>query len=311
METVGITALIPPELVFACEKKPCDVNNFVPLSRILPSSKLCSWTAIWRELILKGETPIDSLVVVAGGDCHNALVDGEKVDMSGIPTFYFFYPFEKDVDYLSDQLESLSEFLGGIKDPGMFDKIGALKKKALELDNMRVEGEVPSDVAFKVMVSLSDFAGDIDQFEEDLSAVKQQDFEYTHRIALLGVPPINHDFHTLLMSLGLHVVFDELPHEFARLSGKDLKELAINYCDYTFARKISFRLDFLKKELQRRKVDGIIHYTQFACHHILEDEILKNNLNYPFLTIQGDLPGETSRQAIVRLEAFSEMLSEF
>jgi benzoyl-CoA reductase/2-hydroxyglutaryl-CoA dehydratase subunit BcrC/BadD/HgdB len=110
--------------------------------------------------------------------------------------------------------------------------------------------------------------------------------------------------------LGLHVVFDELPYEFARLSGKNIEELAKNYCNYTFARNIKFRLDFLKKELQNRKIDGVIHYTQFACHHLLEDDILRKNLDYPYLTIQGDLPGPSSRQTRVRLEAFSEMLGE-
>jgi benzoyl-CoA reductase/2-hydroxyglutaryl-CoA dehydratase subunit BcrC/BadD/HgdB len=161
------------------------------------------------------------------------------------------------------------------------------------------------------MVSLSDFKGDITEFERKVDAVREENVHYSHRIALLGVPPINHDFHTLLASFGFHVVYDELPFEFARLSGNNVKECAKNYCNYTFARNIEFRLNFLKKELKRREVDGIIHYTQFACHHLLEDDLLKKDLDYPFLTIQGDLPGETSKQAIVRLEAFSEMLSGF
>ena len=230
--------------------------------------------------------------------------------MSGVPTFYFFYPFEDDVIYLSNQLNRLSEFMGGIKDPEMFDRVRNIKQKALDLDKMRVEGKFPSDLAFKIMVSLSDLKGDVNEFERILDEVQEENVQFSHRIALLGVPPINLDFHSLLASLGFHVVYDELPYEFARLTGKDLKELSKNYVDYTFSRNIKFRLDFLKKELKRRNVDGIIHYTQFACHHLLEDDILKKNLNYPFLTIQGDLPGETPKQAVLRLEAFSEMLSE-
>jgi hypothetical protein len=261
-------------------------------------------------MILKHQLSIDSLIVVAGGDCHNALVDGEKIEMSGIPTFYFFYPFEKDVDYLRDQMNRLSLFLGGINDLSMFDKIKALKGMAIDLDDLRIQGKVPSEDVFRIMVSLSDLNGDPIQFEKDIENVKERDIDYEHRIALLGVPPINYDFHSLLASLGFHVVYDELPYEFARLSGDDLNELAENYCDYTFSRNINFRLEFLQSELKRRDVDGVIHYTQFTCHHLLEDDILNKNLNYPFLTIQGDLPGETSRQARVRLEAFSEMLSE-
>jgi benzoyl-CoA reductase/2-hydroxyglutaryl-CoA dehydratase subunit BcrC/BadD/HgdB len=72
---------------------------------------------------------------------------------------------------------------------------------------------------------------------------------------------------------------------------------------------LKFRLDFLERELEKRKIDGIIHYTQYACHHLLEDDILRDRLDYPFLTIQGDLPGRTPKQVKLRLEAFSEMLA--
>ena len=309
MSKVGITALVPPELIYACRKIPMDVNNFVPRSRIQPAGKLCAWTAIWRDMMLAKELHLDHLVVVAGGDCHNALVDGQKVAMGGLNTFYFFYPFEKDVPYLKRQLENLSSFLGGIKEEGMFEEVGRIKDIALELDRKRVDGKISSTRAFGMMVSLSDLRGDMSLFERELKDVKEENIQNQIRVALLGVPPIYHDFHGVLESLGLHVVFDELPYEFARHSGKNIDELARNYCNYTFARELEFRLDFLEGELEKRKVDGVIHYTQFACHHLLEDDILRGRLNYPLLTIQGDLPGKTPQQVISRLEAFSEMLS--
>jgi benzoyl-CoA reductase/2-hydroxyglutaryl-CoA dehydratase subunit BcrC/BadD/HgdB len=308
MNTVGITALVPPELIFACKKIPCDINNFVPKSNLQPSSKLCAWTAIWRDMIQKRDIPLEYLVVVAGGDCHNALVDGQKVAMKGIPTFFLFYPFEDDPDYLEEQLKKLSHFLGGVKEPESFKLIKKLKKKVLEVDNKRVKGMISAEKAFEIMVSSSDLGGDIAKFQMHIEEVKEQNQEYTNRIALLGVPPIYSDFHSILRSFGLHVVYDELPYEFARLSGESIEELAKNYCNYTFARSLEFRLNFLEKELEKRKVEGVIHYTQFACHHLLEDDILRERLGYPFLTIQGDLPGKTPKQAISRLEAFSEML---
>lgn len=311
MNTVGITALVPPELIFACGKKPCDVNNFVPKSTIQPASKLCSWTAIWRDLIIKKELFLDYLVVVAGGDCHNALVDGQKVAMSGFPTFYFFYPFEDDIRYLRSQLEKLSSFLGGVEDKGAFEEVARIKRIALELERKRVEGRISAKKVFDLMVSLSDMRGDLKNFKIAIGDVQEEDISYESRIALLGVPPIYRDFHEVLASLGLHVVFDELPYEFARLTGNDIDDLAKNYCNYTFSRELEFRIDFLKKELKKRKVDGVIHYTQFACHHLLEDDVLRNRLNYPFLTIQGDMPKKTPGPVRLRLEAFSEMLSKF
>jgi benzoyl-CoA reductase/2-hydroxyglutaryl-CoA dehydratase subunit BcrC/BadD/HgdB len=68
------------------------------------------------------------------------------------------------------------------------------------------------------------------------------------------------------------------------------------------------RIELIRQELERRRVDGVIHYTQFACHHTLEDEIFRAHLDYPILTVQGDLPRLSSEQLKLRLEAFSEML---
>lgn len=308
MKKIGITALVPPELIFACGIEPFDVNNVIPASRKYPGNKLCAWTAIWKEMLVKKEINVDSLVVVAGGDCHNALVDGQKAALSGIPTHFFFYPFDGDPQYLESQLNMLSRFLGGIKSPDKFKEIGELKKQGQLLDKKRSRGKLSSSDAFRVMISFSDLAGDLADFSRVISDVQERDIEVRNRIAMIGVPPIFHDFHETAQSLDLQIVFDELPYEFIRLGGLDIREIAVNYCGYTFARPLDFRIDFLKKELKRRRVDGVIHYTQFACHHMLEDEVLREKLDYPMLTIQGDLPGNTPQQVKLRLEAFREML---
>jgi benzoyl-CoA reductase/2-hydroxyglutaryl-CoA dehydratase subunit BcrC/BadD/HgdB len=268
-------------------------------------------------MVLKGKIDIEKLAVVAGGDCHNALVDGEKVDLGGTPTHYFFYPFEDDVDYLRSQLIGLEEFLGGIKDKSTFNRVREVKDLGLALDKKRTEAKIPTSSAFKMLVSFSDFQGDITQFrskvmrllEDSMVERDPEDEGNAPRVALLGVPPIYPDFHEVASSLKLHIVFDELPFEFVRLTGSSIEELAKNYRNYTFARDIGFRLEFLEKELEPRRVDGIVHYTQFACHHVLEDDILREKLDYPILTVQGDLPRRTPEQVKLRLEAFSESLS--
>lgn len=308
MKKIGITALVPPELIFSCGAAPFDVNNVIPASRKYPGNKLCAWTAIWKEMLVKKEIKIDSLVVVAGGDCHNALVDGQKAAMSGIPTHFFFYPFDGDTSYMESQLHRLSRFLGGIRSPDMFKEIAELKKQGKILDNKRCRGKFSSSDAFRILISFSDLAGDLAGFSRTISVLEEKDIDIRNRVALIGVPPIYHDFHEIAQSIGLHIVFDELPYEFIRHGGCDIKEIARDYCDYTFARPLEFRIDFLKKELKRRRVDGVIHYTQFACHHMLEDEVLREKLDHPVLTIQGDLPGNTPQQIILRLEAFREML---
>jgi benzoyl-CoA reductase/2-hydroxyglutaryl-CoA dehydratase subunit BcrC/BadD/HgdB len=311
---IGITALVPPELIFACGKQPCDLNNYVPGSRMDPKSKLCAWTATWREMVLNNQISIDSLIVIAGGDCHNALVDGEKVALNGIPTFFFFYPFDHDIEYLESQLVKLKEFLGEIQNPEMFNKISSLKKIGIELDKKRADGKLKASTVFPSLISFSDMKSDPLEFENEIVDLNQQeeninDDEAMGRVALIGVPPIFPDFHQVAESYGLQIVYDELPYEFLRLGGNSINELAKNYVNYTFARDIEFRLEFLNKQFDARKIDGVIHYTQYACHHLLEDDIFRKEFNYPMITIQGDLPGKTTLQIRTRLEAFSEMIN--
>jgi benzoyl-CoA reductase/2-hydroxyglutaryl-CoA dehydratase subunit BcrC/BadD/HgdB len=304
---IGITALVPPELIFACLGEPYDVNNIIPTSKKYPRNKLCAWTAIWQEMLVKREINIDSLIVVAGGDCHNALVDGQKAAMSGIPTHFFFYPFDGNPEYLEAQLCKLSDFLGSIKCPEKFKDVKKFKKMGQRIDKKRINGKISSSEAFRILISFSDLMGDFNKFEKALE-VKEKNIDMNNRVALIGVPPIYHDFHDVAQSLDLQIVFDELPYEFVRHTGTDINEVARDYCNYTFARPLDFRIEFLQKELEKRKVDGVIHYTQFACHHMLEDEILRQKLDYPMLTIQGDLPGKTPEQIKLRLEAFREVL---
>jgi benzoyl-CoA reductase/2-hydroxyglutaryl-CoA dehydratase subunit BcrC/BadD/HgdB len=305
---IGLTALVPPELIFACMGSPFDVNNVIPGSKKYPRNKLCAWTAIWQEMLSKRELKVDSLIVVAGGDCHNALVDGQKVAMSGIPTHFFFYPFDGDPEYLESQLHKLVDFLGTIESPEKPGQIKELKKIGKKIDKKRAQGKLSSEDVFRMMISFSDLMGDLDVFREAIYSLKEQKVEMNNRVALIGVPPIYHDFHDVAQSLDLQVVFDELPFEFLRHSGTDIHKIARDYCNYTFARPLDFRIRFLQKELEERHVDGVIHYTQFACHHMLEDEIMRSKLDYPLLTIQGDLPGKTPEQIKLRLEAFREAL---
>ncbi len=310
MSTVGITAMVPPELVFGCGHVPVDLNNAVPTSRAVPRGKVCAWTATWRDALLRGEVRVDRLAVVAGGDCHNALVDGQRAAMSGIPTHYFFYPFDGDVAYMEGQLRAFEAFLGGVRERSAVEAVARIKALALELDAARARGEVPGAVAFDLMISLCDMRGDLTGFERVLAdaLARRRDPPAGPRVALVGVPPIYPDFHEVAESFGLHVAFDELPWEFARCGGRGVEDMARSYATYTFGRDLDHRLDVLEGELGRRKVDGIIHYTQYACHHILEDEVLRERLDLPMLTLQGDLPRKCPEQERLRLEAFAELL---
>jgi len=320
----AMTAIVPPELIYAAGWTALDVNNWIPASNARPRSKLCAWTASWREAILKGDIGLDALIVVAGGDCHNALADGQVAARNVPAAHFFFYPFDGDIGYLKEQMEKLDGFLRRIKggkgegDGRILSEIAEAKRLGMELDRKRSDGEADPQRTFKTLISFSDLEGSPSGFGTKVKATleaecrkgRRQEMAGTPRVALIGVPPIYRDFHAVCAGAGLRVVFDELPYEFLRLGGKDIDMLAKSYSTYTFARPVEFRLELLKRELARRKVDGIIHYTQFTCHHVLEDRLIREELDRPMLTVQGDLPGATPAQIRLRLEAFGELLGD-
>ncbi|MCX8173542.1 MAG: 2-hydroxyacyl-CoA dehydratase family protein [Thermoplasmata archaeon] len=307
MQKVGITALVPPELVYLTGNVPVDLNNFVPYTEYYPRHKLCAWTAIWRDIVISRRI-VEKVIVVAGGDCHNSLVDGQKIEMHGVPAHYFFYPFDGSEKLLAEECGKLVEFLGGARCPDAFKFVDEVKRAGKKIDGLRSIGRVAAKHAFEFMIKLSDLGGSPENMLKMAKAVEEAELSHLPRVALLGVPPIYRDFHEVAEKSGLHIVFDELPFEFLRLGGLDFSEVVRSYATYTFARPLAYRMDFLKQELARRKIDGIIHYTQYACHHVLEDDVLRRELPYPFLTVQGDLPGTTPAQIRLRLEAFAEML---
>ena len=313
MAIVGITALVPPEIVYASGNIPVDINNFVPKSGVVPRDKLCAWTALWRDLTLMGRIKLDKLVVVAGGDCNNALVDGEKIELSGVDTHYFTYPFDGSAKIMRHEIDKLVEFLGGELDESVFNRVTELKSAATAVDSERVSMHINSQDAFEIMVSGSDLAGSLEDYRKMIDSVVKKSVDCDFRLALLGTPPIYDGFHEFLDSLGLHIVYDEMPYEFLRLRGDTVKSISESYADYSFARNITHRIKLLKSELKQRGVEGIIHFHQFACHHKLEDPILREALcaeGYPFITIEADLPSKTPQQTRLRIEAFKERLGD-
>lgn len=308
MKKVAISALVPPELIYSCEKTAIDINNLIPSSNTVPKEKLCAWCAIWRDMILTHTIDIDALIVVAGGDCHNTLVEGQRVAQSKIKTHYFFYPFCEDPQYLESQLLDLENFLGGIKDQEYFKKIRDIKKIGLSIEKKRIDSKVDPKTAFDHLISFSDLRGNVELFKDQLNQIEERKIESDFKIALIGVPPIFPDFHTTALSFGLQIIYDELPYEFVRLTGANITELAKSYVRYTFARDLETRIEEILTQIEQRKVEGVIHYTQYACHHTLEDSILRDQIDYPFITLQGYLPQRVPEQIKLRLEAFSELL---
>jgi benzoyl-CoA reductase/2-hydroxyglutaryl-CoA dehydratase subunit BcrC/BadD/HgdB len=64
----------------------------------------------------------------------------------------------------------------------------------------------------------------------------------------------------------------------------------------------------IRAEIQRRRIDGLIHYVQSFCFRQIEDLVLRSELNLPILTLEGDKPAALDARTRVRLETFIQML---
>jgi benzoyl-CoA reductase/2-hydroxyglutaryl-CoA dehydratase subunit BcrC/BadD/HgdB len=77
---------------------------------------------------------------------------------------------------------------------------------------------------------------------------------------------------------------------------------------YTYPYGITGRLEDIRKAIEERQLDGLIHYTQTFCFRQIYDIILRESLPLPLLTIEGDKPGKVDSRTALRLETFVEML---
>jgi len=102
------------------------------------------------------------------------------------------------------------------------------------------------------------------------------------------------------------VVFNEVQRQFAM--PYDEPDIIEQYRRYTYPYGIFGRLDDIQAEIERRHLDGVIHYVQSFCYRQIEDIIVRKKLKVPILTIEGDKPGCMDARTRLRVDGFIEML---
>jgi len=128
------------------------------------------------------------------------------------------------------------------------------------------------------------------------------------RLGILGVPPIQTDLLDLIERLGSRVVYNEIPRQFAMIG--PAPDLVTRYLEFTYPYGGAPRMEDIAAETERRRIDGLIHYTQAFCHRQIHDILLRQKLGIPILTIEGDAPGPCDARTRLRLESFIEILQE-
>ena len=320
---IGFTTTIPVELIFAAGYVPCDLNNIFitdedPLRFIeraetdgFPKS-MCNWVKGIYGVVM--ENHIDTVITVMEGDCSNTQALAEILRYRGIRTIPFSFPYDRDREVLAREISKLmKEF--GVNRQTLADverEISETRKTLVTIDEMTwKEGLLTGAENHLWLVRASDMLGDYGTYGEMAKALVAETGGRKKiegvRIGYIGVPPILLDIYEFIESVGGYVVYNETQRQFS-LPYKT-QDIVDRYLKYTYPYGVFARLEDIKEEIQRRHIQGIIHYVQAFCYRAIEDVILREVLNVPIVSIEGDLPKKLDTRTRLRIEAFIEMLS--
>jgi benzoyl-CoA reductase/2-hydroxyglutaryl-CoA dehydratase subunit BcrC/BadD/HgdB len=319
---IGITSTIPVEVVFASGNVPVDLNNrFIasasPRSLVeaaeragLPAAT-CAWVKGLYGTILGSE--VRSVIGVVQGDCTHLQSMLEALMPEGVEFIPFAYPFDRNRYQLRYEIEKLMERFSVQWDEVKQAKhrLDEVRAFAHEVDRLTWEtGAFSGEENLLALLNCSDFKGDPEAFQRELegslathpSQARPQEL----RLGLLGVPGVFSDLFGFLEEHGARVVYNEVARQFAMPDySEDLLE---QYTAYRYPYSLFGRIEDIRAETQKRRLDGYLHYVQAFCHHQIEDLTLRKRLDLPLLTIEGDRPGELDGRTRTRIEAFLEVL---
>lgn len=323
MTKIAFTTSIPVEVILAAGKIPADLNNtFItsPSARIMVESaeeagyprNTCGWIKGLYTAALQEE--IESLIAVMQGDCSNTEALMETLQVENVKIIPFAYPYDRDPSVLKTEVEKLMKNW-----EVTWEQAEAVRKElniprdlCKEIDRMTWKDNLISGSENHLfLVNSSDFEGDplaytlkLQRFIE--KARNRKPKEEKVRLAYIGVPPIFTDLYEVIESLDARVVYNEIQRQFSMpFTSRNLIE---QYVQYTYPYGAFARLEDIIPELEKRKVDGVIHYTQTFCYRQIEDLIFRKKIKLPFLTLEGDQPGKVDARTRMRLEAFINML---
>lgn len=323
MKTIGFTTSIPVEVILAAGRIPVDLNNiFIGSDRAHALAakaeeagyprNTCGWIKGLYAVAL--EKDMEAVVAVMQGDCSNTLALMETLQLKGKNIIPFAYPFDRNMQHLHQAIVKLADsFAVDMNDVNrVWNDLKPLRSQLQEVDRLTWQDNLVSGMEnHYFLVSSSDFNRDPRTFADELdsfiqAARRRQPFKDKVRLAYIGVPPIYTDLYTYLESLGARAVFNEVQRQFSMPN--NCSDIFQQYLEYTYPYGAFVRLQDIEEQLRLRQVDGIIHYTQTFCFRQIEDVVFRDRLHLPYLTLEGDQPGQLDARSRLRLEAFVNML---
>ena len=325
MKRIGITTTVPVEILIAAGYQPVDLSNVLvndpnPGRLITIAERAgfplncCSWIKGIYGVCL--DASIEDVLCVTSGDCSNTIMLREVLKLKGLNAMAFAYPERPDKEQMDYALEKLAATLGTILEAAIKirKELQPARDLALKLDELTwKENNVSGGENHLWLVSSSDFNGDYRKYRRELQGLvdicaKRQPYPANEiRVAYIGVPAVYaKELYPYIEKHGARVVFNEVQRQFAMPeSGESLAE---QYTNYTYPYSINERLADIKNELQKRHINGVIHYVQAFCHRGIGDIVIRSAIGLPVLTLEGNADFFLNGHVKTRIEAFLDMI---
>jgi len=325
VKQIGITTTVPVEILIAAGYQPIDLNNVLvgdpDPGRLITIAEragfplnCCSWIkGIYGVCLDRG---IRDVICVTSGDCSNTIMLREVLRLKGINAIAFAYPDRPDEEQMQYALEKLAAQLGTTLEAAerARKELKPVRGLAMKLDEMTwKENKASGGENHLWFVSTSDFNGDATKYGQDLRKLlencegrKPYPGDET-RLAYIGVPAVYaKELYPFIEKQGARVVFNEVQRQFAM--PEPGKSLAEQYSNYTYPYSIQERIKDIKNEIQRRGIDGVIHYVQAFCHRGIGDIVFREAIELPVLMLEGNADFFLNTHVKTRIEAFLDMI---
>lgn len=325
MKKIGLTTTVPVEVLIAAGYAPIDLNNlFITSSNYsnyidiaerdgFPKS-MCAWIkGIYGACIYND---IKEIVGVIEGDCSNTKALIEVLELRDITVYPFSFPHNHTKEDVKKELDKFMDIfnVNAQEVEKVRIRLNKVRSLAKEIDKLTyIDNKSNGFENHLYQVSLSDLNGDIDSFKCELEDVifnikKRKPINKKLRLGYIGVPPMTGDIYKFVENFNSSFVYNEVQREFAFPRADKAINIYEQYYDYTYPYDTEFRIIELKNQINERKLDGIIHYTQAFCYRAVEDIVLKQKLDIPILNIEGDKLNTLDARTKLRIEAFLDML---
>ncbi|RKZ26413.1 2-hydroxyacyl-CoA dehydratase [bacterium] len=323
---IGITGMMPIELIFDSGAVPLDIRNFFIQhpDRVtyiqrgemdgIPDNAGIMTKGIYGTVM---ENKIEEVVVVFQKDSIKSYALAEMFESQGVIVSRFNFPEHRNRQSLKLEIENLAKQLKMVNLENLEYwrfKLNEIRELARRIDELTYEKNIVSGYEnHKYLASMTDFEGDTELYMTKLynfldEIKNEKPFKQEIRLGFIGEPPIFPEIYKIIERCGARVVFNEVQRQYAMPYPAD--SVIDQYLKYTFPYDISKRVEDINAEIERRNIHGIIHYIDITGQAFADEMLFRREIGLPILTVEGGNSLVVNVKTITQISNFVNMLKE-